>query len=78
MGPSRGLEALATHRDWTAASTLRGRRDAGKLTGGHRPSIGSAKQVNTNDTTDVSNTKLKLLFFIGASLENGEEEDCTL
>jgi hypothetical protein len=34
--------------------------------GGHRPSIGSAKQVNVNDTTDVSNTKLKLLFLVGA------------
>ena len=61
---------------WTAASTLRGRRDAEKLIGGHRPSIGSAKQVNANDTTGVSNTKSKL-FFMGASLENGEEEDCT-
>jgi hypothetical protein len=68
--------ALATH--WTAASTLRGRRDARKLIGRHRPSIGSEKQVNANDTTDVSKTnlKLKLIFFPhGASLENGEEED---
>jgi hypothetical protein len=57
----RDLEALATH--WTAASTLRGRRDAGKLIGGHSPSIGSAKQVNAKDTTDVSKHKIKTSFF---------------
>jgi hypothetical protein len=43
----RGLDALATH--WTAASTLRGRRDGRKSIGGHRPFIGSEKQVKAND-----------------------------
>ena len=57
----RDLGALATH--WTAASTLRARRDARKWIRGHRPSIGSAKQVNVNDTTDVSIKKIKLLLF---------------
>jgi hypothetical protein len=49
--------------------------------GGHRPSIGSAQQVNANDTTDVSNTTLNKNSFSsfcwGLLFRNGEVEDCT-